>query len=238
MTPYPYPLVTVLPQANLVWLLDASVGVTTVGGGDDTVTLWEDQRGTNDMDVVTGDPQLVTGGINGNSYIAFDGAGDTLQRTASITLPSGASERTLITVQDYHSSGVGGVAYGNAANNQTFGNAVNSSGFLMFQRFGVAFDLVATGVSGVSADIQVQTSHLTAGIGQRVFRNTTNVASDVAPAASNTVNNVILFARDMDGSPDVAMDLYLVALYSPALSWGQILQAVRALRVRFATNYL
>ena len=53
----------------------------------DTVSVWPDEQGDNDLDTQTGSPTYVESGINGNPAIAFDGDG--LESTGvSVTQPN------------------------------------------------------------------------------------------------------------------------------------------------------
>ena len=53
----------------------------------DTVSVWPDEQGDNDLDTPTGSPTYVESGINGNPAIAFDGDG--LESTGvSVTQPN------------------------------------------------------------------------------------------------------------------------------------------------------
>jgi len=53
----------------------------------DTVSVWPDEQGDNDLDTQTGSPTYVESGINGNPAIAFDGDG--LEVTGlSVTQPN------------------------------------------------------------------------------------------------------------------------------------------------------
>ena len=55
----------------------------------DTVSVWPDEQGDNDLDIQTGSPTYVESGINGNPAIAFDGYGDGLEGTGfSVTQPN------------------------------------------------------------------------------------------------------------------------------------------------------
>ena len=84
----------------------------------DTVSVWPDEEGDNDLDIQTGSPTYLESGINGYPAIAFDG--DALEVTGlSVTQPnttyvvfeyqsgfddgrvlSGVSERQLIVIAD------------------------------------------------------------------------------------------------------------------------------------------
>ena len=53
----------------------------------DTVSVWPDEQGDNDLDIQTGSPTYVESGINGHPAIAFDGDG--LESTGvSVTQPN------------------------------------------------------------------------------------------------------------------------------------------------------
>ena len=55
----------------------------------DTVSVWPDEQGDNDLDTPTGSPTFVESGINGRPAIAFDGVGDGLESTGvSVTQPN------------------------------------------------------------------------------------------------------------------------------------------------------
>jgi len=55
----------------------------------DTVSVWTDEQGDNDLDIQTGSPTYVESGINGNPAIAFNGDGDGLEVTGlSVTQPN------------------------------------------------------------------------------------------------------------------------------------------------------
>jgi len=68
----------------------------------DTVSVWPDEQGDNDLDIQTGSPTYVESGINGNPAIAFDGDG--LEVTGlSVTQPN-----TTYVVFEYRSGFDGG----------------------------------------------------------------------------------------------------------------------------------
>ena len=69
---------------NTVAHYDASQLSLTDG---DTVSVWPDEQGDNDLDIQTGSPTYVESGINGRPAIAFDGDG--LEGTGlSVTQPN------------------------------------------------------------------------------------------------------------------------------------------------------
>ena len=63
---------TIMPPDNTVAHYDASQ--LSLNDGD-TVSVWPDEQGDNDLDTQTGSPTYVESGINGNPAIAFDGDG-------------------------------------------------------------------------------------------------------------------------------------------------------------------
>jgi hypothetical protein len=72
----------------------------------DTVSVWPDELGDNDLDIQTGSPTYVESGINGNPAIAFNGDG--LEVTGlSVTQPN-----TTYVVFEYQSGSSGRVLSG------------------------------------------------------------------------------------------------------------------------------
>ena len=90
--------VSTIPD-NTVAHYDASQLSLTDG---DTVSVWPDEQGDNDLDIQTGSPTYVESGINGNPAIAFNGDG--LEVTGlSVTQPN-----TTYVVFEYQSGFDGG----------------------------------------------------------------------------------------------------------------------------------
>ena len=74
------------PPDNTVAHYDASQ--LSLNDGD-TVSVWPDEQGDNDLNIQTGSPTYVESGINGRPAIAFDGVGDGLESTGvSVTQPN------------------------------------------------------------------------------------------------------------------------------------------------------
>ena len=70
----------------------------------DTVSVWPDEQGDNDLNIQTGSPTYVESGINGNPAIAFDGVGDGLEDAGlSVNQPN-----TTYVVFEYQSGFDGG----------------------------------------------------------------------------------------------------------------------------------
>ncbi len=145
--------------------LESAHGVITAGG---LVSQWNDQSGFGNHVVAVGTEQpafnpAITTPSNAPA-IRFDGVNDRLVRTISdgvaglSGLPPGNADRSLfIVARFYDAAAWGGVAYGDAASNQTFGVGVvgpgNSEGRFVLQGFGAGNDLVST-TSGYSAATQ------------------------------------------------------------------------------------
>ena len=91
--------VDISPPDNTVAHYDASQ--LSLDDGD-TVSVWTDEQGDNDLDTQTGSPTYVESGINGNPAIAFNGDG--LEVTGlSVTQPN-----TTYVVFEYQSGFDGG----------------------------------------------------------------------------------------------------------------------------------
>jgi hypothetical protein len=114
----------------------------------DTVSVWPDEQGDNDLDNQTGSPTYVESGINGNPAIAFNGDG--LQGTGlSVTQPN-----TTYVVFEYQSVFDGGEvlegvseqqitawASSNGNNWRTYaGDGLNGSNDLGIQQMTAVFD--------------------------------------------------------------------------------------------------
>ena len=110
--------VDISPPDNTVAHYDASQLSLTDG---DTVSVWPDEQGDNDLDIQTGSPTYVESGINGNPAIAFDGDG--LEGTGfSVTQPN-----TTYVVFEYQSGFDGGRVLSGVSKRQTTPEADQSS---------------------------------------------------------------------------------------------------------------
>ena len=86
----------------------------------DTVSVWPDEQGDNDLDIQTGSPTYVESGINGNPAIAFDD--DALEGTGlSVTQPN-----TTYLVFEYRSGWDGGQVLAGVSEQQLTGWADSS----------------------------------------------------------------------------------------------------------------
>ncbi len=217
------------PVTNgLVLQLDADSGVTTDGNG--LVTAWKDQSVSSNDLTSTGDPQLVTGGLNGHNIINFDGDGDTLQRLSEITgLPSGNSDRTVFLVANYNSVGNGGFTYGQARRGKAFGLVVDENGNLGVQAWGNANDQITT-EAGTNQGWLVQSVKLAAGTLTQ-YKNGTVIDSD--SVNYNTTLNQILLGAEIDGSPNLDMSVASLLVFNRALSEAERQQVENYLQQKY-----
>jgi glucose/arabinose dehydrogenase len=201
---------------GLVLHLEGDAGVTTDATGQ--VTAWSDQSGLGNDLVATGDPTLVTGGLNGHSIIEFDGSGDQLRRTLELHgLPAGNTNRSVFLVAKYDGTGYGGFSYGDNRGNQTFGAIVDPSGDLMVQAWGHTNDY-SSNVQGTGAGWLVQgivhessqLSHYKDGVMIDSRNHTYN--TDVANGDG------LFIGSEIDSNPYVDMDVAAVLVYDRALS--------------------
>ena len=109
--------VTLPVTSGLVFHLDATKGVTGLA----EVTLWEDQSASGfDLAPHASDdgPVRVKNGINGRSYIQFNGSNQSLVNDAISGLPRGASDRVIFVVARVHD---------NATSDTIFSYGVNTT---------------------------------------------------------------------------------------------------------------
>lgn len=223
----PVGIAPALPLLGLVMQFDTETGVTDNLG---TVTAWADQATASNDLVATGTPSLVTNTLNGHSVISFDGVGDSLIRTASVTgLPSGNANRTMFSVVKYDSDGYGGAAYGVGDNDQAFGLAVSSLGALVLQLWGPQ-DAPGSVGNGVGWLIQ---SAVLSGDDYWHYKDGVLNNSGTFGVSPNTVPNNIRMGVEIDGSPFVQMQLAEVLLYDTAFALGERRQVDAYLRLKY-----
>ena len=216
----------VVPGAGLVLRLEADQGVSTAAG---TVTGWSDLSGTgNDLNQVTGDPALLSSSLNGHAVVDFDGSGDELRRTLNLNgLRSGSGDRTLLLVVNYRGYGYGGFAYGESSCQQTFGLGVNPSGKLMAQSW--CSDMIST-VTGTGAGWMVQAVVVSGGAVTH-YKDGTVIGTD--QKVLNTVLNRIVMGAELDGTPQVNMQVAAAYIYDRALSTSELASAQTQLRAYY-----
>jgi hypothetical protein len=92
----------------------------------DTVSVWPDEQGDNDLDIQTGSPTYVESAINGNPAIAFDGDG--LEGTGlSVTQPN-----TTYVVFEYQGGFDGGRVVSSVTSNQLIVPSSNSNNWRIY----------------------------------------------------------------------------------------------------------
>ena len=223
---------TGLPVTDgLVLSLDADSGVATDGNG--IVTGWTDGSGSGNDLSSTGDPLLVTGGLNGNNIIDFDGDGDALQRLSDVNgLPTGNGDRTVFVVANYESVGNGGFTYGQPSRGQAFGLVVDENGNLGVQGWGNASDQISS-EAGTNQGWLVQSAQLNGGTLTQ-YKNGTQIDSDAVNY--NTALNQILLGAEIDGSPNLDMSVASVIVFDRALSETERQQVENYLQDRYLSS--
>ncbi len=205
-----------LSQDGLVLHLEGGAGVSTTNDGK--VTHWEDQSASQNNLLAFGDPQVVSGELNGHDVIRFDGRDDQLVRSQALNnLPSGDADRSVFIVASYNSSGNGGVTYGDNESNQAFGLVVDRTGDLAVQGWGNPDD-VRSDVPGVGQGWLSQSAVFGSGIlthyksGILIDTEAKTYETDVSSSDEGLV-----IGAEIDGAPQIKMDIAEVIIYDRAL---------------------
>jgi len=199
---------------GLVLSLAADSGVSTSGGN---VTGWADRSGRGNDLTASGDPALRTGALNGHDVIDFDGDGDLLERTATLSgFPSGSANRTVFYVARYDEAvdPAGGFAFGAPNCNRAFGLTVDGAGELMLQGWCSANDYPA-GVAGANTGWMTQSVRLARDEFTH-YRNGTAV--DSRTHAFDTRLDRIVLGGEMTPAPYADMAVAEVLVYDRALT--------------------
>ena len=190
-------------------------------GTGNTVSGWLDGSGRGNDLVSQGDPQLIANATpTGQSAIAFDGSGDLLERiNATDTLnglSSGNADRTMFFVVDYldHEGVSAGVAYGDGAQNETFGlvSSWNIEG-LSVQGYGGSNDF-DSGIDAVSPGWLVQSVVLD----DDVFDHYLN--GELINSDSHTFNTDLqrlVLGEEIGGKGETQIEIAAVLIYDRAL---------------------
>ena len=217
--------------SGLVFHLEGGAGVT-VSGSD--VTGWADQSGQGNDLGPRGAPQLVSAGLNGRDYVAFDGTDDALFRAGFTGLPTGAGDRTAFIVVRYYDNPAGGwvgVAYGSPLTRQAFGMAISGQ---FFEHFGVqswAVDYDTT-VDATGAGWTIHTARLSSNtLIQRVAG--TLEETDTGTAFNTGTSRIIIAQEISQNTNYTQMDLAEAIFYDRALSDAEILQVEGYLNGRY-----
>ncbi|MEQ1851565.1 MAG: HYR domain-containing protein, partial [Chthoniobacteraceae bacterium] len=231
-----------VPVTNgLVLHLDSTQGVSL--GSGSAVTGWSDSSpqpsgSRNDVTAFNG-PQV--GGIyltpTGFPAVHLDGENDRLERTGMLHgFPGGNANRTIFLVAKYNSSTWwAGIAYGNAANNESFGLNVERQAVgnkLVLHGYGGGNDLLSA-TQGIGAGWLVQSALVNNGtathfkdgvqIGQWAHNYNTGLAKFVIGAEIGNLGYA-------------GMDVAAVLLYDRALSASERAEVEAYLRTKFLVD--
>jgi hypothetical protein len=224
-----------IPDTGLAAYFEADMGVSVNGGG--VVSAWADQSGTGNNLTGSGNPVVLSGELNGNPVIAFDGVGDALKRTAGVSgLSTGASDRTMFVVAKYDGAGYGGVSYGAAGS--VFGLGVSaytgtpSTAYLSVFGWGTrdTISSEAGAVNGVSSGWMVQ-SVVVSGNTMRHYQDGVQIGT--RSIAYNTSLANLVLGQEIDGAPSIDMNLAAVAIYDRALSAAERAQVQSYLQAKY-----
>lgn len=222
-----------LVTSGLVLHLDSTQGVTEAGG---TVSAWADLSGNgNDLVAVNNPPFGTVLTPLGLPAVSLDGIDDVLQRTNNVTgLPSGNTDRTLFMVARYNSSTTwAGVAYGTAANNQSFGlNVKHPEGQLVLHGYGGDNDLVST-EPGIGAGWMIQSGLVDNNTASH-FKNGTPVGQFAH--GYNTVPGKLVIGADIGGTGFAGMDVAALLIYDRALNASERAAVEAYLRNRYLAD--
>ena len=209
-------LLAALPvTAGLSLHLDADVGVATNGSG---VTSWQDRSvRNNDVTAQGARPQLLSGALNGQDVIRFDGQNDGLGANQLTAFSTGQQDRTMFVVANYRARAWGGVSYGRAANNQAFGLMVAGNGRLGVQAWGSGNDKIST-TAGRGSGWLTQSVVYRNG---RTFHYRDGNLIDSDNHAFNTRDDRIRIGVELNDNRHIKMDVAEVIIYRRALSEGQ-----------------
>lgn len=214
-----------LPTAGLVLRLESTLGVSTDAQG--AVTSWLDLTGsgnTLDPPMAPSAPQLMAGGPRGFGYLSFDGLDDRLERTLANGLPAGASDRSVFLLVRYHEAGFGGFGWGSPGSdcavdgNRVFALAVDGPGRLAIQGWCPENDFPSP-VFGTQTGWLSQSVVLTAD-SLAHYRGGFAIDQRSHAFATDGAGRLVLGA-EIDGDPNLAMDVAAVLVYDRALDTTQ-----------------
>jgi hypothetical protein len=220
-----------LVTSGLVLRLESSLGVSLQTGT--AVAAWLDQSGLGNDMVASGSPQWGTVQTpSGQPAVHFNGNGDKVERNGALGgLPSGNADRTMFLVTKYNSSTWwGGVAYGSAANNQSFGlNVKNPTGELVLHGYGGANDLVST-TPGIGAGWMIQSAVVSSGTATH-FKDGTQIGQWAH--TYNTGLTKMVIGAEIGNFGYVGMDVAAWLVYNRALTASERASVEAYLRTKF-----
>ncbi len=219
-------------QNGLVLHLETDFGTAPTLG--DRVITWLDLSPLRNDLVASGNPALVSANLGGRDTLRFDGAGDLLQNLEPLSgLPTGNQDRTLLAVVRYRGDGFGGITWGAPACNQAFGAVVDNRGQLAVQGWCTGNDFL-TSTAGVGAGWRIQSVTLE---GSQLLHHAdgtliddTRHDFDTAPGGS------LVVGAEIDGSPQVPMDLAAILIFDRALSDTERRQLEGYLREKYGLS--
>lgn len=214
-----------LVTTGLVQQLETDTGLSTSGA---SVTSWTDQSGSSNDLVAVGAPMLLTGGLNGQDIVSFDGSDDALMRTTGLNgFASGNADRTVMTVVRYLGTGVGGVSYGDSACNAAFGGVVDAQGELAVD---VSCGTYSSPSLGTGAGWLVQTVVHQAGTLSH-FQDSALIDSTSSTLA--TVNTQMVVGADVGMSSFASMEVAAILVWDRALTAMERAQSEGYLFVKY-----
>lgn len=206
-------------------------------GAGNTVSGWLDGSGRGNDLVAQGDPTLIQNATpTGQAALAFDGVGDLLERNNATDtlngLSSGGADRTIFFVANYldHQGVSAGVAYGDGAQNQTFGlvSSWNNEG-LSVQGYGGSNDF-DSGYDAVSPGWLVQSVILD----DDVFNQYLNGALiDNGTHQFNTDLQRLVLGEEIRGKGDSELEIGAVLIYDRALDEAERQQVETYLQLTY-----
>ncbi|MEE9320233.1 MAG: Ig-like domain-containing protein, partial [Granulosicoccus sp.] len=220
---------------GLVSRFESDSGVNATGG---LVTGWQDGTGLGNNLSTIGDVTLKPNALGSLPSVVFDGDGDRMERIGNLHgMPGQNFDRTVYLLVKYQSPGYGGFTWGEALPNQAFGLGLDPSetGKLMVQGWGLGNDFFAV-QDGVDEGWIVQSAVLEGGL-LKHYEN--GILIDIRSHEYETVPNRIMLAAELDGGPQVAMEVGAVLVYDRALTLPEQQGVQNYLQVKYdvrATN--
>ena len=217
-----------LVTSGLIARYESDSGIQETGG---LVTAWLDSSGAgNDLSALA-DVTIEPDGLNGQPIVVFDGVGDRMERVGNLSgFPAGDEDRTVYFVVNYEGSGYGGFGWGESLANEAFVLGVEPSerGKLMVQGFGAGNDFV-TIFDGDEGWI-VQSAVLN-GETLRHFEDGNLI--DIRAHVFNTGNDRIVLGAELDGNPQVPMEVAAILVYDRALNTVEQQRVQNYLQVKY-----
>ncbi|MEQ1850953.1 MAG: PQQ-dependent sugar dehydrogenase, partial [Chthoniobacteraceae bacterium] len=223
------------PTSGLVMHVHGEAGLT-VNGSD--VVSWDDQTGNNNHLTAASAPSAVSFALNGQTAVHFDGAADALFRTGFTGLPTGSAARSVFMVARYTrvdatTQSWVGFAYGNAANNEAFGLALNPVGQLGVQGWGGGNDILSDPPIG-AVNRWLTQSAIYSGGAVNQYSDGTLIGSTAHTFATGT--DGIRLGEELNGGKNLEMDVAEVMVYDRAVTEMERQQIETYFQQRYAID--